>query len=93
MSNLHKARTLFTLLILCMVSVWIAPIFIGIGTPVVEFTETDPDLFEFEEDFYLGSHSTGGMIHPMNLRTVAAHLHKHPASLARVFPPPRPFCS
>ncbi len=66
---------------------------IGIDIPAVVFTETDTDLFEFEEDIYLGNHSSGGMIHPLSLRIVAVRLYSHPAPLADVFSPPRPFCS
>jgi hypothetical protein len=95
MSKLQYSLTSITLLILClcMVSVWIAPMFLGTGTPVIEFTETDSDPSEFEEDLFLVNQGAGGILHPLNLRIGAIHLNMQPASLARVFSPPKPFSS
>ena len=76
-----------------MVSVWIAPAFLETGRPVMEFTETDSDPFEFEEDLFLVYRGTDGISHPVNLRIGATHLNIQPASLERVFSPPRPFSS
>ena len=76
-----------------MVSVWIAPVFLGTGTPVMEFTETDSDPFEFEEDLFLVNRSADGIIHLLNLRIGAIRLNMQPASLAPVFSPPKPFSS
>ena len=92
MSKLHNSLILFTLLILCMISVWIAPVILGIYISVMEFTEADSDPSEYAEDLYLVDPSTGGMIQPLNLRIAATHLYIHPASLARLFSPPRSFC-
>jgi hypothetical protein len=91
MSKLQNSLTIFTLLILClcMVNVWIAPVFPGTSTPVIELAETDSDPLEFEEDLFLVNQGAGGMIHPLNLRIGAIRLNVQPASLARVFPPPR----
>jgi hypothetical protein len=76
-----------------MVSVWIAPVFLETGRLVMEFTETDSDPFEFEEDLFLVNHGADGIIHPVNLRIGVTHLNIQPASLERVFPPPKPFSS
>lgn len=76
-----------------MVSVWIAPAFFETGRMVLEFTETESDPFEFEEDLFLVNHGAGGIIHPVNLRIGATRLNMQPASLARVFSPPRHFSS
>jgi hypothetical protein len=93
MSKIQNSLTIFALLILClcMVSVWIAPVFLGTGTPVIEFTETDSDPLEFEEDLFLVNQGTDGIIHPLNLRIGAIHLNTQPASLACVFSPPKHF--
>jgi hypothetical protein len=93
MRRLQNSITIFTLLILCicMVSVWIAPAFLESGRLVMEFTETDSDSFEFEEDLFLVNHGADGIIHPVNLRIGATRLNIQPASLARVFSPPKPF--
>ena len=76
-----------------MVSVWIAPVFLETGRLVMEFTETDSDPLEFEEDLFLVNHGTDGIIRPVNLRIGATRLNMQPPSLARVFPPPKPFTS
>jgi len=95
MSKTQNSVAVFTLLILClcMVSVWIAPVFPGTGIPVMEFTEADSDPFEFEEDLFLINQGAGGRIDPLNLKIGAIHLNTQPASLARVFSPPKPFSS
>jgi hypothetical protein len=95
MSKLQNSLTIFTLLTLClcMVSVWIAPAILETGRLVMEFTETDSDPFEFEDDLFLLNGGAEGIIHPMNLRIGAIRLNRQPASLARVFSPPRPFSS
>ena len=84
---------IFTLLILCLVSVWSAPVFLGIDTPAVEFTETDSDPFEFDEDLLLIHRGTGGMGDGFNFSIGGIHLNMQPAFLARVFSPPRFFPS
>jgi hypothetical protein len=76
-----------------MVNVWIAPVFLGTGTPVMEFTETDSEPFEFEEDIFLVNRGADGIIYLLNLRIGAIRLNMQPALLARVFPPPKPFSS
>jgi hypothetical protein len=93
MSKTQNSVAVFTLLILClcMVSVWIAPAFLEMGGLVMEFTETDSDPFEFEEDLFLANHGTDEIIHPVNLRIGVTRLNMQPASLARVFSPPKPF--
>ncbi|MGE5378623.1 MAG: hypothetical protein ACM3XO_26510 [Bacteroidota bacterium] len=95
MSRLQNSLTIFTLLILCfcMVSVWIAPAFLEAGRLVTEFTETDSDPFEFEEDLFLRNGGADGIVHPVNSRIGATRLNMQPASLARVFSPPRHFSS
>ena len=91
MNKLHSCRTILTLLILCLciVSVSIAPVSPGMGPPAVEFSESDSDPSEFEEDQFLVNCGNDGIIHQMSLRTGAACLDAHPAALARVFSPPR----
>jgi hypothetical protein len=95
MSKLQNALTFFTLLILClcMVGVSIAPGLLEMGSPAMEFTETDSDPFEFDEDLFLVNHGADGIIHPVNLRIDVTHLNMLPAALARVFSPPKPFSS
>lgn len=93
MSKLHKSPIIFTLLILCIVSVWIAPVFLGIGLLAMEFTEADSDPFEFDEDLYLVDYHASGITYSKNLRSLATLLYVHPASLSRVFSPPRSFYS
>jgi hypothetical protein len=93
MGKLHNSLTIITLLILCMVSVWAAPVFLGMDTHAMEFTETDTDPFEFDEDPFLIGCGTDSMIHATNFRIGGTHLSMRPASFARVFPPPRPFYS
>src|SRR5512139_3964988 len=89
----HIARMIFTLLILCLVGVWSAPVLLGIDTPAVEFTETDSDSFEFDEDLLLIHRGTGGMIDALNFSIGGIDLNMQPAFLARVFSPPRFFPS
>lgn len=84
---------IFTLLILCLVSVWSAPVFLGIDTPAVEFTETDSDPFEFDEDLLLIHRGAGSMVDGFNFSIGEIHLNMQPAFLARVFSPPRYFPS
>ena len=84
---------ILTFLILCLVSVWSAPAFLGMDTPAVEFTETDADPFEFDEDLLLIHRGTGGMVDAFNFSFGGIHLNMHPAFLARVFSPPRFFTS
>jgi hypothetical protein len=74
-----------------MVGVWTAPMFLGTAVLAMEFTETDFDPFEFDEDLFLVNQGAAGMIHPLNLRIGAIRLNMQPASLARVFSPPKPF--
>jgi hypothetical protein len=93
MSKIYKSLTIFTLLILCMVSVWIAPVFLGTSTPAMEFTETDAEPFEFEEELILVNCGTAGLIFAVRLRIGGTHLNMLPAALARVFSPPKPFSS
>jgi hypothetical protein len=93
MSKIQNFLAVFTLLTLClcMVSVWTAPVFLGTGTPVIEFTDTDFDPLEFEEDLFLVNQGGDGIIHALNLRIGAIYLNMQPASLARVFSPPKHF--
>ena len=84
---------ILTFLILCLVSVWSAPAFLGMDTPAVEFTETDSDLFEFDEDLLLIHRGTGGMVGGFIFSIGRMHLIMQPAFLARVFSPPRFFTS
>jgi hypothetical protein len=93
MSKQHNSVMILTILILCMVSVWIAPVLLGIGTHVMEFTEADSDMFEFEEELILADRGINGMIHTINFRIGGTYLNILPASLARVFSPPKPFYS
>jgi hypothetical protein len=74
-----------------MVGVWTTPMFFGTAILAMEFTETDSDPFEFEEDLFLVDRGADGIIHPLNLRIGAIRLNMQPASLARVFSPPKPF--
>jgi hypothetical protein len=93
MSKPHTPLALFTLLILCMVSIWMAPVFLGTDIPFMDFTETDSDPGEFEEDLFLASCDNGGMIQTICFRIGELQLSMHPVSFAPVFPPPRPFYS
>jgi hypothetical protein len=90
MSKLHNSQMIFMLLILCMVSVWTAPMFFWTGMPAVEFTENDSDPFEFDDDLFLIDRDGGGMLRSINYRTGGIYLGGRPASLERAFPPPRP---
>ena len=78
------------LLILCMLSVWTAPMFFWTGMPAVELTENDSDPFEFDDEFFLINRDPGSMLHLVNFRAGKTHLGVRPASLERVFPPPKP---
>jgi hypothetical protein len=87
----HISQMIFMLLILCLVSVWSAPVFLGIDTAAVEFTETDSDPFEFDEDLFLIHRGTGSMANRISFTIGGIHLNMLPASLTRVFSPPRFF--
>jgi hypothetical protein len=76
-----------------MVSVSIAPMFPGIGTPDMEFSQTDADPSEYEEDQFLVNCGNNAIFHQLSLRIEAACLDVQPASLVRVFSPPRSFSS
>jgi hypothetical protein len=91
MSKLHHSGIMFILLIVCMVSVWIAPVFLGTSTPVMEFTETEAEPFEFEEELILVNYGAAGLIPAIRLRIGGTYLNMLPAALSRVFSPPRPF--
>jgi hypothetical protein len=93
MSKQHNSVMILTILILCMISVWIAPVFLMTGMPAMDFAGTDSDSFEFEEDLILVNRSNDGIVHPMSLRIGTTRLNIEPASLAHVFSPPKPFSS
>jgi hypothetical protein len=76
-----------------MVGVSIAPGLLKMGSPAMEFTETDSDPFEFEEELILVNCGTAGLIFAVRLRIGGTHLNMLPAALARVFSPPKPFSS
>ncbi len=63
----------------------------GVGTPVMEITETDTEPFEFDEELILENWGTVGLSFPIRLRIGGTPLNMQPAALARLFSPPRPF--
>lgn len=82
---------IFTLLILCLVSVWSAPVFLGIYLTAVEFTETDSDPFECDEDLLLIHRGSGGRVDGIKFNIGRMDFDMQPASLTCVFSPPRFF--
>ena len=91
MRKLPSYRTTFRLLILClcMVSLWIAPVFLEVAIPVGALSETDSDPYEFDDDLFSTRHEIVETMDDASSRVGTIYLSAKPASLGRLFSPPK----